>query len=393
MHQKLMIAEPLYKILGKKSPRVERVGAVALKYEEVRPEYKTSGPKITHDHEVGIEVEVEGITDGGVNVIDYPVWTIKEDGSLRNHGYEFVSSPIRGDRVTYALNKLYTGLNKGYVFSPRTSIHVHVNILDLTLPQIASVLVLNLAVEKLLYRFVGGDRDKNNFCVPFGETNYLTGLINDLVEGKTTALASWAHVRYLGLNIDSIHKFGTLEFRHMGGTDDITKVGRWINLIGAMKTFAEKNEFSQVLERIKELNTYSNYRKFLDDVFGEHSWLLGAWDNKTLMEKNVSIIKRIVTKNELMDQCKKEYTSESEWVKRLHPKKEAALYFNEYEKKTKLPRDGRTGRLIPTTNWTTAPLQATGTPDEEILLDLNRNAQRITMTPFGGDNFLDEENP
>jgi hypothetical protein len=85
------------------------------------------------------------------------------------------------------------------------------NVLDLTLEQIVGLQLAYSAVEKLLYKFVGHGRDKSNFCVPYYECGFhrYLGALLDPEEG-IGSIPRWEQWRYLGLNIASITKFGTL---------------------------------------------------------------------------------------------------------------------------------------------------------------------------------------
>jgi len=87
----------------------------------------------------GVELEIEdtlgvaGGLPGG--------WHSEEDGSLRNYGMEFISPPLAADSLIAHFQhihaKLSTKTGKQEHFSDRTSIHVHVNCLDLTQEQVA----------------------------------------------------------------------------------------------------------------------------------------------------------------------------------------------------------------------------------------------------------------
>ncbi len=70
---------------------------------------------------VGIEVEVENTAAVG-RIPKGSVWTMITDGSLRNHGNEFITAPIPASSAPAVLNQLMTGiLNQDCSFSPRTS--------------------------------------------------------------------------------------------------------------------------------------------------------------------------------------------------------------------------------------------------------------------------------
>lgn len=302
-----------------------------LRFEAAYPQYQADIlPLEDEDTEIGIEIEVEKvrrIPEG------YELWQVKHDNSLRNSGYEFVTHPVRGKRIHYALNWFFSNLNSDHHFSPRTSVHVHVNVLALTPKQIAGMALVYAPFEKLLYRFVGGDRDKNNFCVPIADVGGAGNIIDVLTMDAYVPQPLDSH-RYLGLNFDAVRKFGTLEFRHLGGTADMRKIITWINLILKIRQFAVNNSLETIHEIINRLNTDSSYMAFLSQVFGRQSTYL---DTRTLqkdMEKNVSYCKRIVMNNDAFwEEIRAKSGKDCHWIRKI-------------EKRTELPRFVEFARVV-----------------------------------------------
>lgn len=289
--------ELLFKLLKKRTAKVEIVTPEILKYEDEHPQWKVAYSRLAHNgYDIGLEIEIERITNHSPT--EYGVWSARGDGSLRDSGMEFVSSPIRGQRIEFALNQFFGSLKQQkYNFSPRTSIHVHLNALDMYPHQIGGLLMTYLAFEKLLYAFVGGDREQNNFCVPLLDVVLYSRLIHNFVDENFQVPIGMQHHRYLGLNVDAIRKFGSLEFRHLGGTDDKSKIINWINLIFCLKTFAMTNGWEAIKTRIDALNTNSSYQAFFNDVWGQYGYLLNAVDLKRDMEYAVTKIKKFLIPN------------------------------------------------------------------------------------------------
>ena len=161
----------------------------------------------------GIEVEVENVP-----LLTQPnllYWNATHDGSLRNDGIEFVSVPLKAKFIPYAMEELQQFLRDYQPdFSPRTSIHVHMNARDLTISQIFNTIILYTTVENLLFQYIGHDRDKNVFCIKITETDYVNMMIRFL-ENPRDLITSWS--KYTALNIVPLDSKGTLEFRHMHG--------------------------------------------------------------------------------------------------------------------------------------------------------------------------------
>lgn len=243
--------------------------------------YVEEGPVIHNPNEfVGIEIEIE-------NVGYYPdqfrhIWEMKEDGSLRNGGREFISYPIRGVLLSKCIDLFYKNIPHEWSFSPRTSIHIHLNMLDCDVSTIARTVLLYILFERVLYRFIGHDRDKSIFCVPIQDTFRVLNIFKDF---KTTLEKGGAFqnqdTRYTGLNLASLNNFGTLEFRQLHGTRDVKLLGNWINILMALKNYALNITEQQLIRRVIDLNTNSQYLQFADEVFGR---LFTLFDRITLSQ-------------------------------------------------------------------------------------------------------------
>src|SRR3990167_932191 len=255
------------------------------KIQYTNPEFLFLDPK-TH---VGIEVEVENVSYINPN-IPLCFWKITEDGSLRNHGKEFKSAAISLRHAQLALELLFQGLNPDIDFSKRTSIHVHVDVRGLTINQLLTLLFVYTVVENLLFKFTQSDRRNSIFCTPITETTLLTDLnIRDPVSLENHFKHIWK--KYSALNILPITTFGTVEFRQMPGTRDITKLCIWLDLLSRIRLFAYQHTLVDVLNTIYNLNTNSQYRKFIESIFGNLTSYLDLTSLMADMEKAVFICK------------------------------------------------------------------------------------------------------
>lgn len=218
----------------------------------------------------GIELEIEGCNREDPPSHRVPGMEWHEDGSLRNGGAEFVTHPMAMRELVYVLDQFFkknkfTEAN----YSERCSVHVHVNMQDMEVDQIKTVLMVYQVFERCLFTWIGDERDKNIFCVPWYATNLSYNVLNgDLIKkGK-----AWQ--KYTALNLLPLYELGTIEFRHMAGTNDLSKIITWCNLIGQMTKFARKNKMEEVRSIIKELNTNSAYDRFTHMVFEEHAHII-----------------------------------------------------------------------------------------------------------------------
>ena len=262
--------------------------------------YKNTKPLHNSRYIFGIEVEVEGITknDPRGNYADY--WTATTDNSLRNNGVEFVSAPLRADQLEGAFAQLKQSINTNHNFSPRTSVHVHMNVRDMTINQINNLLIVYAVVEDLLFNYAGESRKNNVFCIRLQDTNYIDNM-RLFQNDPTEAVHRWN--KYTALNLHPIADKGTVEFRHMRGTLDVDVLLTWVNLLSCIKTFAKDNTTSQIFQQVMMLNAESNYEMFLYRVFGDYTKHLSLECNlHEQMKDAISYIKLINWKTEATQQ-------------------------------------------------------------------------------------------
>jgi len=199
------------------------------------------------DRHMGLEIEVENVIfrDDNISTIFrenlessdiLPSLFFKavEDGSLRNYGLEFVSKPgLTGQEILAGLDLLFnqTKLFR-YTFdtSHRTSIHVHVNVLDLTYLQLKRLYLWYLILEPLFFS-LSGNRNRNIFCVPVTQTyfDFYKFAISSNAVGFDNHLNRWK--KYCAFNMLPVPKFGTVEFRHHAGTNNSDVITNWMTFI------------------------------------------------------------------------------------------------------------------------------------------------------------------
>lgn len=219
---------------------------------------------IKSDHLVGIEIEIENVGGRSVGLIDSS-WTTAPDNSLRNAGIEFISRPILASMAPTILKSLLIDtLPKDCSFSPRTSVHIHLDMQQMSGNGIVDFVGLYCLFEELLYRFAGRGRNKNIYCIPVCETDLARGL------GFVGLRKEWK--KYTGLNLCPLSSYGTVEFRHMHGTYDVQKISSWIQLIVCLKDFVINTKGIQKL--IASLEEESDWYGLMQEVFGDFSNLL-----------------------------------------------------------------------------------------------------------------------
>lgn len=264
---------------------------------------------------LGVEVECERVASNTINGYIPDTWIkVVPDGSLRNSGLEFVTCPHKAEYTEELLTFLFANLGKNHEFSPRTSIHVHMNVQDMKIGEVASLLYVYLTFERLLYKWVGNGREDNIFCVPLQQTM----LPKSIHEILTKAMPiNWT--KYCGMNLSPYRDKGTVEFRHLHGTDSLEVVLQWIQILLRMMKYAKSVPNNYILPRILSLNTNSEYRMFLEEVFEEDAVLW--FEDKDLisyMEKGVAYLKAIAFENPFCTYLRVNTSPSCELFKRLN---------------------------------------------------------------------------
>ncbi len=217
-------------------------------------------PVIDSSQVLGIEVEVEN-----QSVIEGAeisrIWTIKDDGSLRNNGAEWVSAPMMASYVPAAIHNLFSQLSPDCCFGPRTSIHVHLNMQDWEEEQIQNLVLWYCVFERIFYRFTGRHRQENIYCVPLLDTNLLAHL-------KSYSISSWVDrwSKYTGLNLIPLTNYGTIEFRHMHGTFKTEKICVWVRILCRLCEFVKNHTPEYHQSTLMSLDSNSSE---LSNIFNE----------------------------------------------------------------------------------------------------------------------------
>lgn len=236
----------------------------------------------------GIEIEVEQADRDNLGRILHS-WRVDNDGSLRNNGLEFISKPTKAEHVESALRYLYEDvLTKAPVhFSPRTSVHVHMNCRNLTFMQIYNIVILYQCFEDLLYDFAGPERKKSIFCVPIGNTHYYTQLKTHF---KINHLIGWS--KYTGLNLCPLQGYGTIEFRHLRGTSDLPTIMNWLRLLYRLYSFATNTSTKDLEDLIQTISNTDGYSNLCQLVFNNDAVLLTNQPNyQKKMAEDIAISK------------------------------------------------------------------------------------------------------
>jgi hypothetical protein len=241
---------------------------------------------------IGIEVEMEPIDplSSMYHEIGQPeYWKFKEDGSLRN-GIEAVSVILGFDEVGRALQELGYTVNWNNITnsSPRTSVHVHINVGCLTYAQIVNLYCIYLLVEDLLLELSGKSRMGNNFALSSQVSDSLDRIISHGIRQNELFFVGMDE-RYGSFNLAPVTKFGTVEFRSMRGLNNIDDISQWVQIIKELFIKASSYEtLSEMLKQPKDnlfpesLGKFFSKERILETVESNYSrCLVFIYDHKT----------------------------------------------------------------------------------------------------------------
>jgi len=212
---------------------------------------------------VGLELEYEGckaITDPLAN------WDTTIDHSLRSGGLEFVSRPLLAANIDNAVGEMLEAARSiGAKATKRCGLHVHVNVGQLTWGELYKYILYYVLLEPTLFKEFADGREMSHFCVPTWTNTALTQALYEdnltLRSGIHTQHTDWVYVRdhicgrehgatrrlfspwtpkYAAMNLSSIAKFGTLEFRQAPSSLDASFISFWSKLLLNIQTEALK---------------------------------------------------------------------------------------------------------------------------------------------------------
>ena len=198
----------------------------------------------------GCEFEIESVKTH----IDHPSIVVVEDHSLRNSGYEYKTRPSTYEETLELFDYLHKNLKVGpEPFSHRTSIHVHVNVRNLPVATVRQMVLTYALLEPLFFKFVGPEREHNIFCVPLSFTTMPSLYKKDIkfMHGAWHKYTAF-NILPLGLGKNSEQGLGTIEFRHLYGTNKREVFQTWLLALKQLYDFFNKNRDFDVAEALEK---------------------------------------------------------------------------------------------------------------------------------------------
>lgn len=192
--------------------------------------------------DVGVEIELEA---DNIPHADYvpPAWRKEADASLRGESAEFVlRRPIPVGQLEDELNallKCFEEHNTSARQTYRAGIHVHVNVQDLTPTQLITFICAYYMMEEVLLRFCDKSRLGNHFCLRMSDASYLLDRIVGCIQNEDLHSLNDEDLRYASLNVTSLFKYGSIEFRALESTLDVERIKVWANTLVHLRDYAK----------------------------------------------------------------------------------------------------------------------------------------------------------
>jgi len=237
--------------------------------------------------DVGIELEFEGERLPVAGFEGF--WNKCADGSLRGESAEYVlRKPIPRDKVADAIKNLTNCFNdSGTIIHDtfRAGTHIHINVQDLTLPQIINFLTIYFMFETTLVKTCREDRLGNHFCLRGQDASALIDMLYKAVTTGSVYEFSSDQFRYGAVNITSLPKFGSLEFRALESSTDWAKLSTWIDMHLSIRDMALKFKDPVDILGAASAEGFEGFGKrvfganweVLKDVYEEHDVCQGVW--------------------------------------------------------------------------------------------------------------------
>ena len=232
-----------------------------------KPEIYHAGAYVKSLTYVGVELEFSCVL--GANRTSY--WSWHSDGSVRGErpGELVLLNPTPPLFFDEAVNEYRDKIMGNVRVNDSCGMHVHIDVCDLTMEELRGVLLFYSVLERTIYKYCGSGRDNNNFCVPLWECWNKVDLF-----GKRFAVDN--NLRYCGLNLAAIRKFGSIEFRMHPGIVGANKMARWVGLCASIKEYGRTCTVESLYNLLQGASAYS----FLSSTLGSSAYILMQYVTK-----------------------------------------------------------------------------------------------------------------
>lgn len=182
----------------------------------------------------GIICHAEGYNHNDVNY-----WKVITDSSC---GYEVVSPKLSGTAGLEEIRKVIAGLDRvDAKVDRRCGLHVHVDARDLSKKEISKIFLNYAKWEKTFDHLMPNSRRANNN----GFAGTIRHIFNSDIDAFIKNPAGRMPSRYLKVNLCSLSRHGSIEFRQHSGTTSFAKIKNWVVLLVAFVEKSRKGHYAR----------------------------------------------------------------------------------------------------------------------------------------------------
>jgi hypothetical protein len=217
----------------------------------------------------GVEIEAEG---HNLPTFLKPYWRVDDDPSLKAgfEGREYVMpKPSSLEGVREALNFL----DRAYIDNETTveetitsGVHVHVNVQDMTPKELFTFITTYFILEELLVTYCGPSREGNHFCLRAKDAEWIIHELIEVAINRKLKRLDTDTLRYCSLNVYSLFKYGSIEFRAMRGTRDLDAIYEWVEILARVREASL--EFKQPSDVLSSMS-YNGEEVFVRRILGD----------------------------------------------------------------------------------------------------------------------------
>jgi len=263
------------------------------------------------DDLLGVEIELEGKSPFPHEIEG---WRKENDGSLKSDwAVEYVlEKPSRKEECFEKIDKLFDSIKREgteVIDTGRAGIHTHLNVGHLTNKQLWTFITCWFVLEELVTDTMAGEgRSGNHFCLRVVDAEAMLSNINNYLRTGDRMYISTDTIRYSALNLCSLGKFGSLEFRAMRSTTMVFKIKRWLNVLSRIKenslkfddpqnvvadfSFMEEDGFLNTVLGERYANVMRKDPEYRDKLYRgvrvaqEVAYSIGDWNRKDADKRN-----------------------------------------------------------------------------------------------------------
>lgn len=253
------------------------------------------------------------ITDIEFNDVGYthrttPFWKIVRDGST--HGAELVSPILNQENVFDQITRICQSLNRmqNTEVNKSCGLHIHLKWNGMTVDHIKRIVKRYYDYQNDIDLIMPISRrgNTNQYCLQIlpSDIRRIERHNGNLYQMSNLIKNGSYSTRYKKINLESLTKYGTVEFRQHSGTIDHTKILNWLSfLVGFVKNTIENQEttFRPFIEKpsapFREVKNMFKMKNWTMKYGGGKKWNFFNTNNEIEFSKTTSELNEFYTRD------------------------------------------------------------------------------------------------